>query len=50
MITNENSISVANSMTPGAVVHVLGRGHISDIMKMYYFFKNVLLYYQYQTY
>ena len=50
MITNENSNSVANSMTPGAGVHVLGRGHISYtcIMQMLYFFKNRLLFFMYQ--
>ena len=31
-------------MTPGAGVSVLGRGHISHIEKMYYFFKKLLLY------
>mgnify|MGYP003683363347 CR=1 FL=1 len=35
-------------MTPLAGVHVLGRGHISYIMKMHYFFKNRFLYSQYQ--
>ena len=28
-------------MTPGAGVLVLGRGHISNIVKMHYFFKNL---------
>ena len=31
---------------PGVVVLVLGRGHISHIVKMHYFFKNLLLYSQ----
>ena len=30
-------------MTPGAGVLVLGRGHISHIVKMHYFLKNLLL-------
>ena len=29
-------------MTPGAGVLALGRGHLSHIMKMHYFFKNLL--------
>ena len=33
-------------MTPGAEVLVLGHGHISHIVKMHFFFKNVLLYSQ----
>ena len=33
-------------MTPGAGVLVLGCGHISHIVKMQYFFKNLLLYSQ----
>ena len=33
-------------MTPGAAVLALGRGRISHIMKMHYFFKNLLLYSQ----
>ena len=30
-------------MTPGAGVLVLGRGHISNIVKMHYFFKYLIL-------
>ena len=35
---------IVNFMTPGAGVLALGRGHISHIVKMHYFFKNLLLY------
>ena len=44
MMTKERSTKIVNFMTPGAGVLVLGRGHISHIMKMHYFFKNLLLY------
>ena len=43
MMTKEGSTKIVNFMTPGAGVLVLGRGHISDIVKMHYFFKNLLL-------
>ena len=33
-------------MTPRAGVLVLGRGHISHIVKMHYFFKNFLHYFK----
>ena len=46
MMTKEGSTKIVNFMTPGAGVLVLGRGHISHIMKMHYFFKNLLLYFQ----
>ena len=46
MITKEGSTKIVNFLTPGAGVLVLGRGHISHIMKMHYFFKNLLLYSQ----
>ena len=42
MMTKEESTKIVNFMTPGTGVLVLGRGHISDIVKMYY-----LLLYQY---
>ena len=45
-MTKEGSTKIVNFMTPGAGVLVLGRGHISHIMKMHYFFKNLLLYSQ----
>ena len=35
-----------NVMTPGAGAFVLGRGHISHIVKMQYFSKNLLLHFQ----
>ena len=44
MMTKEGSTKIVNFMTPGAGVLVLGRGLISHIVKMYYFFKNLLLY------
>ena len=43
-MTKEGSTKIINFMTPGAGVLVLGRGHISHIVKMRYFFKNLLLY------
>ena len=33
-------------MSPGAGVLVLGRGHIGQVVKLHYFFKNLLLYSQ----
>ena len=46
MMTTERSTKIVNFMTPGAGVLVLGRGHISHIVKMHYYFKNLLLYSQ----
>ena len=46
MMTKEGSTKIVNFMTPGAGVVVLGRGHISHIVKMHYSFKNLLLYSQ----
>ena len=46
MMTKEGSTKIVNFMTPGAGVLLLGRGHISHIMKMHYSFKNLLLYSQ----
>ena len=37
---------IVNFMTPGAGVLVLGCGHISHIVKLRYFFNNLLLYSQ----
>ena len=37
MMTKEGSIKIVTFMTPGAGVFVLGRGHISQIVKMHYF-------------
>ena len=42
MMTIEGSTKIVNFMTPGVGVLVLGRGHISHIVKMHYFFKNLL--------
>ena len=46
MMIKEGSTNIVNFMTPGARVLVLGRGQISHIVKMHYFFKNLLLYSQ----
>ena len=46
MITKEGFTKIMNFMTPGAEVLVLGRGHISHIVKLHYFFNNLLLYSQ----
>ena len=46
MITKEGSTTIVIFMTPAAGVLVLGRGYISNIVKMHYFFKNLLLYSQ----
>ena len=46
MMTKEGwSTKIVCSMTPGAGVLVLGLGHISYIVKMHYFFKDLLLYF-----
>ena len=42
MMTKEGSTKIVNFMPPGAGVLVLGHGHISHIVKMHYFFKNLL--------
>ena len=44
MMTKEVSTKIVNFMTPGEEVIALGCGHISHILKIYYFFKNLLLY------
>ena len=46
LITKERSTKNINFMSPGAGVLVLGCGHLSHIVKMHYFFKNLLLYSQ----
>ena len=46
LINKEGSTKIVTFMTPGAGVLVLGCGHISHIVKMHYFFKNLLLYSQ----
>ena len=44
MMTKKGSTKILNFMTPGAEVLVLGRGHISHLMKIHYLFTNLLLY------
>ena len=44
MMTKEGSAKLLNAVTPRAGVLVLGRGHIIHIVKMHYFFKNLILY------
>ena len=46
MTTKEGSTKIVNFMTPEAGVLVLGRGYISHIVKLHYFFKNLLLFSQ----
>ena len=46
MMTKEGSTKIVNFMTPGAELLALGRDHISYIVKMHYFFENLLLYSQ----
>ena len=48
MMTKEGSTKLVNFMTPGAEVLVLGCGHVSHLVKIHYFFKNLLLYSQAQ--
>ena len=45
MMTKEGSTQIVQFMTPGAGILMLGRGHISHIVNMYY-----LLLYQYTAY
>ena len=42
----KGSTKIVNFMTRGAGVLVLGCGHISHIVNMHYFFKDLLLYSQ----
>ena len=44
MITKVGSTKTVNFMTPGAGFLVLGCDHTSHKVRMYYFFKNLLLY------
>ena len=39
IMTMEGSTKIVNFMTPRAGVLVLGRGHLSHIVKVHYFFK-----------
>ena len=43
MMTKEESTKIVNFMTPRVGVLVLGQSHLSHIVKMHYFFKNLLL-------
>ena len=47
-MTKEGFTKIVNFMTPGAGAGfpLLRFGHLSDIMKIHYFFKNLLLYSQ----
>ena len=44
IMNKEESTEIVNFMIPESGVLVIGRGHISHIVKMHYFFKNFLLY------
>ena len=44
IMTKKGTPKFLNFMTPGAGVLAVGCGHISYIVKMHYFFKNLLLY------
>ena len=44
MMSKEASIKIVNFMTPGAGVPVMGVVIYGHIVKMHYFFKNLLLY------
>ena len=46
MMFKDRSTKIENFMTPGTWVLLLGRGHISHVLKMHYFFKNLLFYTQ----
>ena len=41
MMTKEGSPKIVNVMTSGAKVVVVGCGHISHVVKMHYFLKNL---------
>ena len=43
MMTKEGYTKIVTFMTPRAGVLALGRGHISHLVKIYYFFKNLVL-------
>ena len=42
MMNKEGSTKIVHFMTPGAGFLELGCGHIGHIVKMHYFFKNLL--------
>ena len=41
VVMTKEGVYLNCKLTPGAGVFALGRGHISHIMKMHYFFKNL---------
>ena len=43
ILTKEGSTKIVYFMTPGTGIIVLGRDYISLIVKIYYFFYNILL-------
>ena len=45
-MTKEGSTKIVNLMTLGVGVLVTRRGHISHVVKMHYFFNNLLIYTQ----
>ena len=45
-MTKEGCTKIVNFMNAGSGVLVLGYGHVSHIVKMHIFFKNLLLYSQ----
>ena len=46
MMSKEESTQIVNFMTPRTEILVLGRGQIRHIVKMHYFFLNLLLFTQ----
>ena len=48
MMTEERSTKIVNFMTPGVGVLVLRCGHISYIVRINYFYENLLVYSQAQ--
>ena len=44
MMTKEGSTKIVTFMTPGVGILVPRHGNISHVVKMHYFFKNILLY------
>ena len=48
MVSQEGYTKIVNFLTPRAGIIVLGRGHVSDIVKIHFFYTNLLLYSQAQ--
>ena len=48
MVSQERYTKIVNFLTHRAGIIVLGRGHVSDIVKIHYCYKNLLLYSQAQ--